>query len=71
MNNIGFDHINKVYVEFENPIFPEFIDASVNEIMIFWDEEQTEEEKLQLCLDKTWFKKIYSFTRINDRLILG
>lgn len=38
--------------------------------MVFWKEEQSEEEKAQLNLEKTWFKKMYSFSRITDRLLL-
>lgn len=70
VNALGFDYVNKIYLEYENSLCPEFIDPTLTEIMIFWNDGQSEEAKKQLDLKKNWIRKIYSFSKITDRLLL-
>lgn len=60
-------------MEYEQPLVPEFVDPSVGEIMVFFKlpEEVEKEVKSQTNLKKHWVKKIYSFAKINDRLLLA
>lgn len=73
INSLNFDFVNKLYLEYEQPLVPEFIDGSVGEIMVFYKlpEELEKEVKNQTNLEKHWVKKIYSFAKINDRLLLA
>jgi len=68
VNALGFDYVNKIYLEYENPLCPEFIDSTVSEIMVFWKNESKEARN---DVEKNWVSKIYSFSKITDRLLLG
>lgn len=73
INRLNFDFMNKFFLEFEKPLFPDYIDPSINEIMSFFKlpEELEKEVKSQTNLEKHWVKKICSFVRLNDRLLLA
>lgn len=76
INAMNFDHINKVYLEYDEPLSPKFIDSSVknqSEIMVFFRSDETEQNEIkkQTNLEKYWIRKVYSFSKINNRLILA
>ena len=73
INALNFDCMNKFFLEFEKPLFPDYFDSSINEIMTFFKlpEEVEKEVKSQTNMEKHWVKKICSFLRLNDRLLLA
>lgn len=73
VNALNFDYVNKIYLEYEESLSSKFIDPSVNEIMVFFllSEEEEREVKKQVNLEKHWIKKIYAFTKVNERLLLA
>ncbi|XP_034131173.1 peroxisomal N(1)-acetyl-spermine/spermidine oxidase isoform X2 [Drosophila guanche] len=74
IENLMFGTVDKIYLEYERP----FLSADVSEVMLLWDDDKrdmdtTTEEELasEAYLSKNWFKKIYSFAKMTDTLLLG
>lgn len=57
-----FNAVDKIYLEYERP----FLNPDISEIMLLWDTPQTPED-----VSKSWFKKIYSFVKVTETLLLG
>lgn len=73
IENLMFGTVDKIFLEYERP----FLSADISEIMLLWDDDKrdmnsTEEELAsEAYLSKNWFKKIYSFAKVTDTLLLG
>ncbi|XP_022209335.1 peroxisomal N(1)-acetyl-spermine/spermidine oxidase [Drosophila obscura] len=74
IENLMFGTVDKIYLEYERP----FLSADISEVMLLWDDDKrdmhtsTEEELAsEAYLSKNWFKKIYSFAKMTDTLLLG
>ncbi|KAL7730902.1 hypothetical protein ACLKA6_014147 [Drosophila palustris] len=72
IENLMFGTVDKILLVYERP----FLSADISEVMLLWDDEEheaiTEEERgSEAYLSKNWFKKIYSFAKITDTLLLG
>ncbi|BFF91569.1 peroxisomal N(1)-acetyl-spermine/spermidine oxidase [Drosophila madeirensis] len=74
IENLMFGTVDKIYLEYERP----FLSADISEVMLLWDDDKrdmhtTTEEELasEAYLSKNWFKKIYSFAKMTDTLLLG
>ncbi|XP_029046531.1 LOW QUALITY PROTEIN: peroxisomal N(1)-acetyl-spermine/spermidine oxidase [Osmia bicornis bicornis] len=66
IDRLLFGTVDKIFLEYERP----FLNPGVSEVMLLWDDRGlTEEEKQDVS--KTWFRKIYSFTKISETLLLG
>ncbi|XP_076635263.1 peroxisomal N(1)-acetyl-spermine/spermidine oxidase [Colletes latitarsis] len=66
IDRLLFGTVDKIFLEYERP----FLNPGVSEVMLLWDDRGlTEEEKQDIS--KTWFRKIYSFTKISETLLLG
>ncbi|XP_015585387.1 spermine oxidase [Cephus cinctus] len=66
IDRLMFGTVDKIFLEYERP----FLNPGVSEVMLLWDDRSiTEEEKRDLS--KTWFRKIYSFTKVTETLLLG
>lgn len=61
IENLLFGTVDKIFLEYDRP----FLNSDISEIMFLWDSDGTEE------LEKSWFKKIYSFSKLTDTLLLG
>lgn len=66
INRLMFGTVNKIFLEYERP----FLNPGVSEVMLLWDDEQLSETEKR-DISKTWFRKIYSFIKITDTLLLG
>ncbi|KAG7210291.1 hypothetical protein KM043_011835 [Ampulex compressa] len=66
INRLMFGTVDKIFLEYERP----FLNPGVSEVMLLWDDRGLPEEE-KWDLSKTWFRKIYSFTKISDTLLLG
>lgn len=61
-----FGTVDKIFLEYERP----FLNPGISEVMLLWDDRKLSDEEKQ-DLSKTWYRKIYSFTKISDTLLLG
>lgn len=60
--------VNKIFLEYERP----FLSQDISEIMLLWDNDIVDDVEPSLDFIKEfWYKKIYSFSKISDVLILG
>ncbi|XP_064072265.1 spermine oxidase [Vanessa tameamea] len=57
-----FSAVDKIYLEYERP----FLNPDITEIMLLWDNAQVSED-----ISKSWYKKIYSFVKVTETLLLG
>ena len=74
INRLGFNVVDKIFLEFRHKLIPEFIDPMVNEMLLFWPEEGEKANdpiKLKEDSPKQWWKTIYSFSRVSDRCLMG
>ncbi|KAH8307781.1 hypothetical protein KR044_013350 [Drosophila immigrans] len=72
IENLMFGTVDKIILVYERP----FLSADISEVMLLWDDEKhdiasEEERATEAYLRKNWFKKIYSFAKITDTLLLG
>lgn len=69
INNLLYGTVDKIFLEYERP----FLNSEISEIMLLWNDEDDEHNATDPdeYLKKNWFKKIYSFSKVNDRLLLG
>ena len=61
---LHFGTVNKIYLEYERP----FLSPDVDEIVLLWDRMERESE---VPMKERWFRKIYSFAKQSDTLLIG
>ncbi|KAM3958943.1 LOW QUALITY PROTEIN: peroxisomal N(1)-acetyl-spermine/spermidine oxidase [Aphomia sociella] len=57
-----FNTVDKIFLEYERP----FLNPEITEIMLLWESSPIPEE-----LSDSWYKKIYSFSKVSETLLLG
>ncbi|XP_059057438.1 spermine oxidase [Achroia grisella] len=57
-----FGTVDKIFLEYERP----FLNPEITEIMLLWDNSVTSED-----MSDSWYKKIYSFSKVTETLLLG
>ncbi|KAL7648484.1 UNVERIFIED_CONTAM: hypothetical protein RMT77_000390 [Armadillidium vulgare] len=62
INRLCFGVVDKIYLEYERP----FLNPEMTEIIFLWDEIDRTKP-----LSERWFKKIYSFTKLTETLLIG
>lgn len=70
IRNLLFGTVDKIYLEFERP----FLSQDISEIMLLWENDliiSDGEEESPEQIQEFWYKKIYSFSKVNDTLLLG
>lgn len=63
IKNLNFGTVNKIYLVYARS----FLHPEVSEVMLLWDAAKNESQAIQ----DTWYKKIYSFSKISDTVVLG
>ncbi|GAB0093068.1 peroxisomal N(1)-acetyl-spermine/spermidine oxidase [Sergentomyia squamirostris] len=58
-----FGTVDKIFLEYDRP----FLNASISEIMLLWNDEASSTANLK----DVWYKKIYSFAKVTETLLLG
>lgn len=58
-----FGTVDKIFLEYERP----FLNADISEVMLLWDDDADGDADLPTA----WFKKIYSFSKLSETLLLG
>ncbi|CAK9814821.1 Peroxisomal N(1)-acetyl-spermine/spermidine oxidase [Anthophora plagiata] len=66
IDRLLFGTVDKIFLEYDRP----FLNPGVSEVMLLWDDRGLSEEEKE-DISKTWFRKIYSFTKISETLLLG
>lgn len=61
-----FGTVDKILLEYERP----FLHPSITEVLLLWESDSDKPEG-QNDLSKNWYKKIYSFSKISETIILG
>lgn len=58
-----FGTVDKIFLEYERP----FLNADISEVMLLWNDDAGDADDLPA----SWFKKIYSFSKLSETLLLG
>lgn len=66
INKLLFGTVDKILLEYERP----FLNPNITEVMLLWETEKGQASN-KLDISNSWFKKIYSFTKVSDTLLLG
>ncbi|KAL1509472.1 hypothetical protein ABEB36_004198 [Hypothenemus hampei] len=61
IDRLLFGTVDKIFLEYERP----FLHPSITEVLLLWENNPEED------ISKNWFKKIYSFSKISETVILG
>lgn len=62
-----FGTVDKIYLEYDRP----FLNPSISEVMLVWTRYDYDDSESEKEISKNWFKKIYSFTKVTETLLLG
>lgn len=62
INRLLFGTVDKILLEYDRP----FLNPSITEVLLLWEEDNPEKE-----LKDCWYKKIYSFSKLSETLLLG
>lgn len=69
IDHLLFGTVDKIFLEYERP----FLNADISEVMFLWETSASgdvDEEDVEY-LKENWYKKIYSFSKVTDTLLLG
>lgn len=68
IDRLLYGTVNKIFLEYERP----FLSHDISEIMLLWDDDPVDSlEPSEEQIKEFWYRKIYSFSKISDVLILG
>lgn len=62
IDKLRFGTVDKIYLEYDRPFFS----AELSEAILLWEPIDPSED-----ISSRWFKKIYSFTKMDETLLLG
>ncbi|KPI94040.1 PREDICTED: peroxisomal N(1)-acetyl-spermine/spermidine oxidase [Papilio xuthus] len=62
IDRLLFSAVDKIFLEYERP----FLNPDITEIMLLWETPSCPED-----LAQSWYKKIYSFSKVTETLLLG
>lgn len=65
IDRLLFGTVDKILLEYDRP----FLNPNITEVLLLWEEDTTLEKDKKL--QDTWYKKIYSFSKISETLLLG
>lgn len=66
IEKLMFGTVNKIILEYDRP----FLNPDISEIMLLWDDTCVPKDEL-MNLKKNWFRKIYSFIKLSETILLG
>nr|CAD7257074.1 unnamed protein product [Timema shepardi] len=67
INRLLFGTVDKIILEYDRP----FLNPDISEVMLLWETEMDGKKENEEDLNTCWFRKIYSFSKISDTLLLG
>lgn len=63
IDHLLFGTVDKIFLEYDRP----FLNKDISEVMLLWDTD----DDVNTSVEKTWFRKIYSFSKVSETLLLG
>ncbi|XP_047105662.1 spermine oxidase [Schistocerca piceifrons] len=68
INRLLFGTVDKIFLEYDRP----FLNPDISELMLLWKSDAAENGNEDSSdLSKCWFRKIYSFSKVSETLLLG
>lgn len=64
IEHLLFGTVDKIFLEYDRP----FLNKDISEVMLIWD---AMDENSVGGMEKNWFRKIYSFSKVSETLLLG
>lgn len=64
IDRLLFGTVDKIFLEYDRP----FLTNDISEVMLIWDTVSSNDAD---SIEKNWFKKIYSFSKVSDTILLG
>lgn len=65
IDRLLFGTVDKIFLEYDRP----FLNKDISEVMLLWDTIAHDDQNASI--EKTWFRKIYSFSKVSETLMLG
>lgn len=65
IEHLLYGTVDKIFLEYERP----FLNSDISEVMLIWDSVPSDAD--DICMEKHWYKKIYSFSKVSDTILLG
>ncbi|XP_075222911.1 spermine oxidase isoform X2 [Lycorma delicatula] len=65
IDKLLFGTVDKIFLAYDRP----FLNPDVTEVMLLWNTDS--ESSVKDDLSHTWYKKIYSFSKVTETLLLG
>ncbi|XP_034233868.1 spermine oxidase [Thrips palmi] len=65
IDKLLFDTVDKIYLEYDRP----FLNPEISEVMLLWDSEECCNDSKDM--KNKWFRKIYSFSKLSETLLLA
>lgn len=63
IQKLSFGTVDKIFLEYERP----FLHPDISEVITLWDLQPNEEKEAAKC----WYRKIYSFMKVSETLLLA
>lgn len=64
MSKLNFGTVNKIFLEYDRP----FLSPIISEVILLWDHQLPDPAP---GMEDRWFRKIYSFSKVSETLLLG
>lgn len=67
IEHLLFGTVDKIFLEYDRP----FLNKDISEVMLIWDTTDDVNGDSGRSIEKNWFRKIYSFSKVSETLLLG
>lgn len=68
MEKLLFGTVDKIFLAYDRP----FLNPDISEVLLLWEmEPENKSNDVEDDLSKTWFRKIYSFSKVTETVLLG
>lgn len=64
IEHLLFGTVDKIFLEYDRP----FLNQDISEVMLIWD---AVDDTSSGGIEENWFRKIYSFSKVSETLLLG
>ncbi|XP_073998632.1 spermine oxidase isoform X2 [Rhodnius prolixus] len=63
IDKLLFGTVDKIFLSYDRP----FLHPDISEVMLLWSHDPTAKDEIS----ESWYKKIYSFSKVNETVLLG
>lgn len=64
IEHLLYGTVDKIFLEYDRP----FLNPNISEVMLLWDDDSNNDNS---DLKNNWYKKIYSFSKLSETILLG